>query len=555
MLQSRNLTAKQRRNQRLGKGGDPDLTGQQETRLVAQGFQQAHRLFDKAARQWITRSRGPSSLIALTESRKMAREHRAGAAPGDSSFQLLKNWIAIIIGIVIAYQIATLGRQGLWFDELFTVVATLPERSLTEIFHTYLLNEQTPPLHYLLMHFWQLIAPPGDWSMRVPGLFFYLLTIAAAALYPCRAINTPTRITFVALVGCSFGTIYFAQEVRTYYLLSLVAICILYDIIDHAVVLDNGDQPSWTRLTWSAMVGLIASYSHYFGYLFFGGGIFAVLCYSIARGRMPWRIVALGGAVVLGFLPWIVIQSSFLVQEGLNTSYIIPPIGVLKRFLRLLVGSPFAAALLAILGVWALSLHARAVVASRALRLTLAVISINSIASIAIFLYSPIVDARHLVGLRMATLLAFALVISEILNDWRAQALLIATAATLFASFIMTQQPKQSWREPAAYIIDHTTCERREILFYAGLGLPAWALSYYLPVERFPLKYSKFDSSVVQDLGQLNEARPGCDVVAIALHLGSAADWQAALAATPFRGPGFHLQEWPSAFVVRQISQ
>jgi hypothetical protein len=176
-------------------------------------------------------------------------------------------------------------------------------------------------------------------------------------------------------------------------------------------------------------------------------------------------------------------------------------------------------------------------------------------AAIAIFLYSPIVDARHLVGLRMATLLAFALVISEILNDRRAQALLIATAVTLFVSFIMTQKPRPSWREPAAYIIDQTRCERREILFYSGSGLPAWALSYYLPLERFPLKYSKFDSSVVQDLGQLNEARPGCDVVAIALAVPSAADQEAALAATPFRGPGFHLQEWPSAFVVRQISQ
>src|SRR5690242_11688751 len=156
----------------------------------------------------------------------MAREHRAAMPSGDPSFQILRNWIAVIIGIVVAYQIATLGQQGLWYDELFTVVATLPEHSLTEIFHKYLLDEETPPLHYLLVHFWQLVAPRGDWSMRVPGLYFYFLTIAAAALYPCRAMNTATRITFVALVGCSFGTIAFAQEVRTYYVLGLVLICI-----------------------------------------------------------------------------------------------------------------------------------------------------------------------------------------------------------------------------------------------------------------------------------------------------------------------------------------
>jgi hypothetical protein len=43
---------------------------------------------------------------------------------GRVSVQPLKNWVAIIIGIVIAYQIATLGRQGLWYDELYTVTVS-----------------------------------------------------------------------------------------------------------------------------------------------------------------------------------------------------------------------------------------------------------------------------------------------------------------------------------------------------------------------------------------------------------------------------------------------
>src|SRR5262249_13381539 len=157
--------------------------------------------------------------------------------------------------------------------------------------------------YYVLMHFWQLVAPCGDWSMRVPGLYVYISTIAAAALYPCRVMTTAKRITFVALVGCSFGTIYFAQEVRTYCLLGLLAICILYDMLDHATVLDDGSEPSWVRLAWSAVLGLAASYSHYFGFLFFGATVLALFGYSIAPGRISWRIVALGGVVALGFLP------------------------------------------------------------------------------------------------------------------------------------------------------------------------------------------------------------------------------------------------------------
>jgi uncharacterized membrane protein len=481
---------------------------------------------------------------------KMAREPGAEASPDETSLQSLKSWVAVMTGIVIAYQIATLGSQGLWQDEILTVMLTLPKRSLTEI---YLGSDQNPPLYYFLMHFWQLVAPRGDWSMRVPGLYFYILTIAAAALYPCRAMNTAKRIAFVALVSCSFGTIYFAQEVRTYSLFGLLAICILYDILDYATVLDDGNEPSWIRLAWSAVLGLAARYSHYFGFLFFGTSVFALLGYSMARGRIFWRIVALGGVVAIGFLPGMIVMLSLI--GGGDFGIVIRPIAALRGFLRHLVGSPFAATLIAILGLWALFLHTGAVLANRALWLILGVIATNLLVLLLISLHHPFVEPRYLTGVRMATQLAFALVIAEILSDWRAQALLIITAATLFVSFPMTETPKGSWREPAAYVLNHTNCDRREILFYARLR-PAWLLSYYLPDERFPVRESNFDSGVVRELEQLNETRPGCDVVAIALNLNAKdpADREAALAATPFRGPGFHLQEWPHAFVVQKIN-
>jgi hypothetical protein len=467
----------------------------------------------------------------------------------QSSFLFLKSSIAVIIGVVLAYQIATLARQGLWSDEIYTVMVTRPEHSFTEMFQKYLLSEDTPPLHYILMHFWQLIAPSGDWSMRVPGLYFYVLTIAAAALYPCQAMNTARRITFISLVGCGFGTIFFAQEVRSYALFGLLATCILYDMLDHGVALDGGREPSWARLGWSAVLGLAASYTHYFGFLFFGAAVIALLGYGIARGRIPWRIIAMGCVVAGGLFPWIVVRFS---AAPVNPFITDRPIGVLRGFLRHLVGSPFAAGLIAILGLWALFLHMRVVLGNRHLWLILAAIAINLLVSILSYFHTPILVERALTGVRIATLLAFSLIISEILSDRRAQALLIATSVALFVSFIITEKPKSSWREPAAYVSKHTRCERREILAYpqyvAGL------LSYYLPDERFVIKGSNFDPSVVRELDNLNETRPGCDVVAIALNLNpnEPAEREEALAATPFRGPGFHVEEWPSAFVVRR---
>ena len=66
----------------------------------------------------------------------------------------------------------------------------------------------------------------------------------------------------------------------------------------------------------------------------------------------------------------------------------------------------------------------------------------------------------------MATLLVFAFVIAEILTDRRAQALLIVTAVAFFVSFIVIQKLKAILLEPGAYFIEHTTYNRRGMLFY-----------------------------------------------------------------------------------------
>ena len=266
-------------------------------------------------------------------------------------------------------------------------------------------------------------------------------------------------------MGCSYGTVYFAQEVRSYELFGLLAICILYDMLDFATVLDSGREPSWIHLGWSAAVGLATSYSHVFGFLFFGAAVIALIGYGIARGRIPWRIVLLGSIVFSGFIPWLIIRLNLLIYDQ--------PVGVLRGFLRHLVGSTFAAALIAILGVWAVLSRTRAVLVNRNLGLILAAIGVNLVVSALTYFHTPILLERHLTGVRTATLLGSALVIVEILSDRRAQALLVATAVALFVSFILTEKPKASWREPAAYVIKNTRCERREILVY-DQNLPSW---------------------------------------------------------------------------------
>ena len=63
------------------------------------------------------------------------------------------------------------------------------------------------------MYFWQLVAPRGDRAMRVLGLYFYIPTMAGAALCPSGEYRD--TITFIALGRCSYGAIFVAREGRT----------------------------------------------------------------------------------------------------------------------------------------------------------------------------------------------------------------------------------------------------------------------------------------------------------------------------------------------------
>jgi hypothetical protein len=76
---------------------------------------------------------------------------------------------------------------------------------------------------------------------------------------------------------------------------------------------------------------------------------------------------------------------------------------------------------------------------------------------------------------------------------------------------------------------------------------------HYLPDPRFVLLPSNLGSDVATELARLNPPAPGCDVVALAVHLDPAKPegTEAILGRTPFGAPPYRIYHWPGAFVVR----
>src|SRR5439155_17177110 len=106
-------------------------------------------------------------------------EGRAKEGLGVSLAFIRKNKISLIlIGLGGVLRLLFLDRRSLWFDETATLyLSKMPWR---EISGRVAALEENPPLHYLLMHFWELLFPDPVLALR---LFSSLCGIACLPVY------------------------------------------------------------------------------------------------------------------------------------------------------------------------------------------------------------------------------------------------------------------------------------------------------------------------------------------------------------------------------------
>jgi hypothetical protein len=497
----------------------------------------------------------PSHALMSAKSRLAARH-----LPLIDGVVVVRGGIAVLCGVALAYQLATLGRQGLWYDELYTEIATDPREGLATLFRDYMIADPHPPLYYLLMYGWRQVTPASDWWLRLPGGVVYVLTVLAAAGYPSRQLSPPARrLLFTGLVACSFGTLYFSHEVRAYSLAGLFAVPVTLDAATLFAALRGGGNLPRGAAVRLALVGLLASWVDYFSFLFFGANIL-VLTICALRLRRPaaaLRLAGIGAAVLALFGPWLVVNVAHLNQDYFAGVFWTPPLAQVARgFLRHLVGGLVPLLLLLAIVVAALRRRGwRGIPEVPVIGMVAASMAVTLLVIGLLSLYTPLLNERYLTPLRPAIYFVLALAAGDLLAERGVGWLGLAAVAALLGSAVFEQKPKTSWREPADFVRWHTSCAHREILAFPT-ELREAMLRWYLPEPRFAFRASAFDPDRLgAELARLAPtAAPGCDVVAIALNLNVRSDEAATiLRRTPFGAPPYRLDRWPGSFVVRYV--
>jgi hypothetical protein len=219
-------------------------------------------------------------------------------------------WVAIPAGLGLLVAISLLLRTtelgiGFWIDEGLSV--GIADRPLGDI--PFALREDgSPPLYYMLLHFWLDVGGRSEAGVRGLSLLFALLAVPAA-FWAGRAIWGSAKAGWFAAILMAFNPFLaqYAQEARMYSLVALLAVPATTCFVK-AYALDTENRRPW--IAGFAVSVALALYTHNWPIFFTVSAALAwALLWWIAdpdRRRRLLRdgLLGFGGLAAL-YLPWV----------------------------------------------------------------------------------------------------------------------------------------------------------------------------------------------------------------------------------------------------------
>ncbi len=214
-----------------------------------------------------------------------------------------RRWTTILGLAALTGVLGLLGGQMLgawyWVDESMSIgIASHP---FTEI-PTVLRQDGTPPLFYLLLHFWLRLFGSGEQATASLAMIFALACVPAA-FWLGSSLFSRRAGWYCAVLACTNGLlIRYSNETRMYSLLALLSLLATGAFLHAFVFRRRGYLPMFA-VTLCAML-----YTHTWSVFFVAATAIALVpCIVVApdRRRLVLDALLAFGAAGVGFLPWV----------------------------------------------------------------------------------------------------------------------------------------------------------------------------------------------------------------------------------------------------------
>src|SRR5215212_7688605 len=223
--------------------------------------------------------------------KRYSRPRAPFASPGGYTFALL----AICV-VGLAVRLYGLGSESLWWDEVYTI-GEMAHPGPLEIIRLSS-TDNNPPLLYLMLHYWILLAGNSEFSVRLPSAIAG--AIAVAVLYRIGALLFDRSAGLLAafILALSAYHLRYAQEARAYGLMVFLTLLSFYFFL----WVIKGGAPRYVSIGYVISTALLM-YTHFYGVFFVAAQIVCLL--SSRENLRRWIVPA--GALILLYLPWVIL--------------------------------------------------------------------------------------------------------------------------------------------------------------------------------------------------------------------------------------------------------
>jgi 4-amino-4-deoxy-L-arabinose transferase-like glycosyltransferase len=207
-------------------------------------------------------------------------------------------WVVALTIAGGALRGAALGHQSFWYDE--SVSADLSRAPLWDLVTGRVRDLGNPPLHPIVLRLWSRAFGDGDVALRSFSAVVGILTIPLLFVVARRIASPRVALVATAILAVSPVHVYFAQEARTYTLVTLL--CLLsVEMLLRSLAAPGRALP----LAGYAAATFLSVYAHYFAFFVVLAQVVYVLLERPADRRSLRGLVLALGAAALLYLTWL----------------------------------------------------------------------------------------------------------------------------------------------------------------------------------------------------------------------------------------------------------
>ena len=160
-------------------------------------------------------------------------------------------------------------------------------------------NENNPPLHFILIHFWIKLFGISAFSVRLPSVLFGSFSVIVIFLIGQKYFSSLIGLVAGLILTGSTLHMFYAHDARVYTMFFFIHSCSLYFYFN---IIFSNDNKNRKMLFWLIITNILLCYSHFFGFIVIFVQVFISLL--VPQFRKHFLIQLMSLLIVIGSFAW-----------------------------------------------------------------------------------------------------------------------------------------------------------------------------------------------------------------------------------------------------------